>query len=469
MSQQGSSGAQQYFLGMGGEQTGPFAEVALVQKIQSGQVASDALIWYEGLPEWQPIKSVPALRDAFTGDGSAAAGALPSPGVGGFKPHAVANTQAYVPSKNPVREAPDGEKISTFANDAKGAEPVFDSKEAIFSQSPFIKYRAMFIVGGLVGVLGLGVGGFYLFSMLTDAPLVTKKTAVNAAPAPDLDLRKALSELLINPGPSLETLSQIAREHAADDMGKQALEAALEYYRNHAPSDAGRLLVAVKKSAEAVPYFLMDPPSYAEAEQAAFAASSGTTDLAKKKQFLLQDIQLLLGQVNNVKLATERLKLFEKTFPGESHRYAYYLKTTDERIKNIFDRIAFYFLGTLQSYLHSELPQINFMKSPLVELKKDKLGRYRVTANYVGEVLLNNDRLTKIRFTFWLSTDRWHIIDTNITSERKVTSTAERDRMKDGSLSGDEMIAYLEQIFKTQNPKTPLHEKPAIVKATSSY
>lgn len=474
------SGAQQYFLGVGGEQTGPFGEADLVQKIQAGEIPQDALVWYEGLPEWAPIRSIPAFKSAYSGEKSPAAGALPPPSTGTFKPLATITTTKVNASPSPATTSPKhvpsanaaagDDPISTFAADKNQAEPVFDSEEAVFSQNPFIKYRALTMAVGLGGIAVVVAGGFYLFATLTKSdPVPVTKIKATQTNSRDQDLRQALSELLINPQNSLATLNRLIQENPSDEFAKQAIDAELDYYKSRSPQDAGRLLVRIKRAEEAIPFFLQDPPSFPEAEQATFAAFEQSSDPVKKKELLKSDIKILLSQLNNTAQAVERIKVYEKTFPGEAHPYTYYLKTADEKIKDIFDRISFYFVQTLLGYIRSELPQINLVESPLVEMKKDKAGRYRVAASYSGDVILNNDRLTKIKFTFWLATDRWHIVETNLTVERKTSSEGERERLKATTLSGDEMIRNLEQIFKTQYPKTPLHEKISKAKPALNF
>jgi hypothetical protein len=52
------SDGQKFYLGINGEQAGPFSEEEVRAKMQAGEVSSESLVWYEGLAEWQPIGSV---------------------------------------------------------------------------------------------------------------------------------------------------------------------------------------------------------------------------------------------------------------------------------------------------------------------------------------------------------------------------------------------------------------------------
>src|SRR5580765_5118668 len=68
--------SRQFFLGVGGSQTGPHTEEEILAKIAQGEVPRDALVWYEGLTDWQPIITVEYFSKGF--GGNAAAGATPT-------------------------------------------------------------------------------------------------------------------------------------------------------------------------------------------------------------------------------------------------------------------------------------------------------------------------------------------------------------------------------------------------------
>src|SRR5690606_38882609 len=78
-----ASDSRQYFLGVNGEQSGPYLEQDLIGRIQQGQVPADALVWFEGLPDWQPIQSIEFLNEAFqVAGGQGLAGEDPYAGYG---------------------------------------------------------------------------------------------------------------------------------------------------------------------------------------------------------------------------------------------------------------------------------------------------------------------------------------------------------------------------------------------------
>lgn len=90
---QPAADAARYFLGIGGEQSGPLSESEVIQKIRNGEIPSDSLVWFEGLAEWQAIDTIPAFREAFNDssrslDGAVAATTSPTvaPVASGFKP-----------------------------------------------------------------------------------------------------------------------------------------------------------------------------------------------------------------------------------------------------------------------------------------------------------------------------------------------------------------------------------------------
>src|SRR5262249_49107586 len=137
MTQPASSQAQKYFLGINGEQVGPLSESDVISKIRQGQVPSDALMWFEGLSEWQSVQSIPAFNEAY------AAPSAPAPAPPPPPPAPVAAAPAPPPAPAPVAESPrfvpsnarpaPGDMVSTFADGS--AEPVFSNKEAVFGRT----------------------------------------------------------------------------------------------------------------------------------------------------------------------------------------------------------------------------------------------------------------------------------------------------------------------------------------------
>jgi GYF domain 2 len=474
---QPASSTQQYFLGIGGAQTGPHSEAEIVQKIRAG-LPTDTLVWFEGLSEWQPVTTVPVFDAAYKN--VTPAGSLPSPDKDAplepsapivprvhFKPLTEEGGEV-TPTLVSGSSAASNLRASTFDNSP--AEPIFGPEEATFTQASFVTDRIYFIIGGVTLILG-GVVIYFLVSAGSagrDAASRTpkgpppNKTGLTALTPREAELRKATSELALQPGPSLESLNKLINENSDDAFGKQAITAAVDYYRVHSPSEGGRLLMKIKRPEDAIGFFLTEPANLQEAEKAYFASFEASTDDTKRKDYLLKDIQLLLGLLKDPGKAQTRVELLEKTFPGQQHTYGYYLKSTEEKIKDLFGRISFYFVQTLMAYLDSELPQIALAKRPLVELKKDRMGKYRIVGTYKGDVLLNQDRLGNIYFTFWLTDKQWELVDTNLTAERRIASHRERDREKKGAVTAPEMLATLERVFKTQFPKNGVHERVSL-------
>lgn len=54
-----------FYLAVNGQQYGPCDATAIGQMLCAGQINGDTLGWYEGLPSWQAIKTIPALSPLF--------------------------------------------------------------------------------------------------------------------------------------------------------------------------------------------------------------------------------------------------------------------------------------------------------------------------------------------------------------------------------------------------------------------
>ena len=54
-----------FYLALNGAQYGPCDIAALSQMLAAGQINGDTLAWCEGMPAWQPMKSIPALSALF--------------------------------------------------------------------------------------------------------------------------------------------------------------------------------------------------------------------------------------------------------------------------------------------------------------------------------------------------------------------------------------------------------------------
>ena len=62
---------EQWFLGVGGQQQGPFDRAALATQAQSGTLTADTLVWRSGMAQWTAAKDVPEV--------AAVLGAVPPP------------------------------------------------------------------------------------------------------------------------------------------------------------------------------------------------------------------------------------------------------------------------------------------------------------------------------------------------------------------------------------------------------
>lgn len=56
----------QFYIAVNGQQTGPFAEQALAQMVQSGQLTKDTLVWKSGMAAWTSADQVPEVAKLFT-------------------------------------------------------------------------------------------------------------------------------------------------------------------------------------------------------------------------------------------------------------------------------------------------------------------------------------------------------------------------------------------------------------------
>jgi hypothetical protein len=107
----------------------------------------------------------------------------------------------------------------------------------------------------------------------------------------------------------------------------------------------------------------------------------------------------------------------------------------------------------------SEFPEISLNGRPVVEVLRERPDQYRIVGKYKGKVTLNLDNLDDIYFTYWMASGQWYVVDTNLTTERKRWAANNRQRLLGKMLGANELMAYLEGIFKSQFPDAALHEK----------
>lgn len=447
MSQQPASDTKRFFVGVSGEQQGPFSEEEIWAKLSAGEINEGTPLWYEGLPDWQTVGAVAPFND--------------KPGQTA-KP-AAARVRATI-TPRPRKE---GDELAPTFADGSDTSPVFNRKEATFSRRDFVQAYGKYLL--ILGIVLLFSGAlYYIFvaggDLLEQVQLATTPKKFPAPPdSRETKVSRALSELLLNPSVSLETLKAAVKENSTDEVGKKALEGLLDYYNSRAPQEAGQLLLEHGRPEEAVKYFLVEPPNYAEAARAYSKAAEIAKEPSKQKQFYLEEIRLLLGPANNREVALAKLQEFSKRFPNEPHPYQYYLKTTEQKIQDLFARISFHFVQSLLSLLDTEFKQTKLASRPRVEIRKEPSGKYRLVGSYLGDVVLVRDKLSNIKFQFWLVREQWVLVETNLTEERQKSASLTKQKHLNDVMSANEMLQYLETVFKTQFPKSGLHEKPVAV------
>lgn len=457
--------ATQYFLGIAGKQIGPLNEAEVLRRIKTGSLNHETLIWHEGMEAWGPITSLANFDAALkTFESTKAEVSNPRPKS---EPQKV--SENVKKSKGPAKAA--HEESNQFLGDDKSVSIVFSESEGRLGDQSFVTDRIVKVLAGLVTLIVLVSGYFFVQSYLAES----RGEALRAKGAPSIgdsrqtQLGKATSELLLDPQNSEATLLNLIRSNSIDAVAQEATKTLEEHYsRNQKFVEAGRLMMLMKKPSEAAAYFIKSPNGKTEAETAFFEAYQAAKEPEVKKSYLLEDIKILLTMDGRTPTAVERIRQFEQEFPGVPHPYAYYLKTVDDKISDIFSRISFHFVQGLMAYIEAELPQINLMDRPLVEVKRDKNNLYKVVGTYKGEILLNKDRLEKIQFLFWLNGDRWSLVDTNLTRERKKWAEQERLKLKDVGISGDQMVKNLENTFHTKFPNAALHEKDLLRSPTEA-
>ncbi len=434
----------QYYIGVQGEQVGPFSEAQMFAKIDAHEIPPDTLIWFEGLGGWQPLVSIESFRARIEKNISA------------------------VPPPPPPISAPSSESVMSFADGS--AEPLFKD-ESTPEKTPHQKKKIIIgaSIGGAILVGGLVYFLFFMGENIDLTQIGKKAKSGEGVKSREEKVRTALSELLLNPDASLQVLREVLKEKNNDAIGKEALEALLNYYKQRQRYvDAGRFLVELKRPSEAVKFFLMDNNSTKEAEVALYEAYQGTKE-AFRKDFLLQDIQLLIGPLKNEPLAIERIKLLEKEFPGTDHPYHFYVLDQTQKIEKLFEKLNAYFVQTLTSYLNAELPEIRWATLPKLELVKEpvkegKDNQYRITGRYKGDLQLNRDTLKNLHFLFWFYNDQWLLVDTNLTAERAKFSAEEKKRHQGELYPPGKILDLLETTFRTQYPKHAFHEDVSQIK-----
>ena len=426
-------GVSKFFLGIGGQQSGPFTEDEIKAKITSREAPGDSLVWFEGLADWQRLDSLAFFKDAFEAKSS-----HPEP----------------EPPAAPLVEAP----TTRPAPKEEFLRPVFSPKEAVFfrPKGP----RPELVVGAVVALL-LGGG---LFWYLGSQEENTKIDPLAQVPKNDPKsrpgrLKKAESDFLLNPSTLPADFLALVQENPNDESGKRAL-ALLEstYTKRKNFRELGSLYQAAGRPWDAVGPFT-EGKFFNEAEQAALQAFEKSSDVATRKSNLIKAIQLLTGPLHNTAEAVQKIQAFEKAFPQEPHPFSYYMLPTDKKIADLFGRTSYFFVEHLLQHVKAEFPELKLAARPMVAIAKQGQDRYQIVGSNQGEVLLNHDRLKDIRFEYWLVGNEWMLVGTNVTAERKAWARKAREHLKDPSVTSAQMLNYLESVIHNQFPQLGIHEK----------
>ncbi len=473
-----SSDRIQYFLGIAGEQTGPYTKAEVLEKVQRHEIPPDALLWYEGQSFWQPIVSIEDFREAYKQS---------EPTTQAKSVWSEEELKAYsgaeqitppfptvTPLKSPPTPKPKPLKNAApadFESEPEDLETVFESSGG--GGGSFLGGRAKIFGFTLLLFIAGGGGYFYWQSQSQEAPdnptepakkiALPKNAAVPAkAPAvPDsvrqANLKKLEGDILLNPQEAIHGLQELAKQNPDDEYGKRAIATIVEYYKQTQRfAEAGKLLLDVHQPLAASEFLLKDKATLADAETALFTAYQQTKDPGRR-EILIKDIDLLIGPLAKEPLAIERITLLSHDFPNSPQPYAYYLKTKEEKITDLFQRLSFYLVQNLIDHMTTEFPRMNLSERPVVQVMKDKTGNYRIIGKYKGDVVLNRDRLPAITFVYWLYNDTWALVETNVTPERAKWTVQERKRRENEIYTVDSMLEFLQSVFHQRFPKIELH------------
>ncbi len=444
----------EYFLGVDGEQKGPYSEAQVVEMLSQGEVNAQTPIWCSGMLDWQELGSLPVFQKtesnpkenvrAIRQVSSSLEESEDEPTASDISP------KSSSPVSQVFKEPPAQESLE-FETVFSGENPLGGAKEGQQNSK-------ILIAGSLILVLGAGAY-FWTQSQGDQAPVVAQVVPKeNKLQARSLELSKLQVEFNQDPTKAIPKMLELIKLNPTDNVGLEALEVILSYYRQKQLfSDAADTLMVANRPQEALEYYLKDPPNYSGVEKA-YEKAIGLAKPTEKKDLLLKHIEVLISRVGNIPKAITQIQTLEKEFPGTQHPYHYYLKSTDQQIADLFSRISFHFSESLNTFINGELNQVQFENKPLIQVTKDKAGKYRIVASYKGNVVLRNDRIPNVYFVFWFWNDQWSIVDTNITKERAKFAQEDQKKRVNEVLSATELLSSLENIFKTKFPGKGLHE-----------
>ncbi len=416
------AGDKKFFLGIGGQQSGPYSEQDVLDKITAGEARPDTLVWYEGLGEWQRVDTIAYFQKAFQKDaGGDAAGPKRTSG------------------DEPLR-------------------PVFSSNEAVFFRRRGPRPQVLAIGLVLVGVAA--AAAWYLTDEESSMQLPRDTAFTRSAPTSrPARLAKADSDYLLNPVVIPDEFMKLIQEDGSDEVAKKAASQLETIYRKKRRfRELGDLYLAMGRPWDAVqPY--VEENNYPAAERAAYQAFEKSTDAQVRQKMLVKSIELLTGPMRNADLALPRIQMLEKTFPSSPHPYGYYTLSKEKKLADVFERTSFFFVESLIAHMKSDFPQVRLAGRPVVSVFKEGANHYRVAGTYKGDVNLSTDRLKNIRFEYWLVSNDWTLVSTNITAERQAWAKNNRGRQRESTISGEQLLAYFEGVMRAQFPKLGLHEK----------
>ncbi|MSP18630.1 MAG: DUF4339 domain-containing protein [Bdellovibrionales bacterium] len=433
----------EYFIGIEGEQKGPFSFGDIQGMISRGEINSKTPIWHSELSEWECVEGLKEFISETLEDKIA-------PNLNSPMQLETKNRKQFSAANNPLKN-----KTST---EPDPCETIFSGKIDLERTSENKTLKGWVIIGGVIVCLMAGAA-FNVLTQTAPPEAVSKKTVkLSASQQRGLSLSQAQIKFNKEPESGIPELITILKVNSTDNVGLEALETLLSHYRQkEMASESGKILMIAKRPLEALVYFLQEPRDLVGAETA-YEEAANMAKGNERKELILKQIAMLLGSVGGMERATNLIKLLDQEYPGTQHPYQYYLKSTEAKIADIFARTAFHYSDTLGEFLVSNLSQVSLVEKPLLRVTKDKLGSYQISATYKGPVNFHNDRIPNVFFVFWLSNEQWLIVDTNLTKERTAAAKeARKNHLTDG-LTANEILQGLESLFKTQFPGKGLHE-----------
>ncbi len=438
----------EYFLGIEGEQKGPFSKDEIFTMLKNGEISEETPLWCSGMADWSSISNSALFnKEELSLEGT-------------LSQISIVNETSKPKSKIPLKAS-----LSQIEFSSEQEEPQSPNEyKTVFSEAANFKVPSsnnkitnQLLIG--IGVLVAAGVVFWMQTQNEKQPIVLKQVEkLSPAQSRSLNLSKLQVQFNKDSSNVIPAMLQMIKDNPADNAGLEALETLLSHYRRQQMfSEAGTVLMAAKKPLEALDYFLKDPPDYAQAEKAYEQAASQAKG-NNKREFLIKQIDLLIRRLGNTDKAISQIKVLDREFPGVQHPYQYYLKSTEQRIADIFSRISFHYSETINNYISGELAQLQFEGNPLLQIIKNRDDRYRIIATYKGPINLRNDRLPNVFFVFWLVNEQWFIVDTNLTKERARFAKEEQKKHESTVVTASEMLQGLETLFKTQFPGKGLHE-----------